>query len=101
MTRSLLACLLACTSATAMSAAVARDIPHLSPADAGGDCAAEVAAAKAEAGEPQADDVAAVTAKPQTAPIRRQPSVRGGDSARPGTKLQAPRWHSFLPGMFR
>lgn len=28
-------------------------------------------------------------------------SLRGGDSAADASSVRAPRWHSFLPGMFR
>ena len=99
MSRSITALLLACACATAMSAATARDIAHLSAGDSG--CPAEVAAAKAEAAdEREAKKALARSAEPSTTPVRGKPTVRGTDAAS-GSRLQAPRWHSFLPGMFR
>ena len=97
MTRTLSAVLLACACAIAMPTALAREVRHLSAADAG-NCPAEVAAAKAEA-EDQAD--ARASAKPAQSTARARPSVRGPEAHPAGTRLQAPRWHSFLPGMFR
>lgn len=100
MTRSLTALLLACACATAMSAAGAREIGRLSPGDRG--CPADVAAAKAEAeGEERPDAVPSRTAGGDDAPVRARPTVRGTDAPASGHRLQAPRWHSFLPGMFR
>lgn len=100
MIRSLPAVLLACACATAMSAVAAGEVERLSPADAG--CPADVAAAKAEAAdEARAETTPGRSPKPTTAPVRGKPSVRGADTAPTGSRLQAPRWHSFLPGMFR
>lgn len=98
MSRSKLALLLACVMSLAMSTAMARDVERLSAADAGG-CPADLAAAKAEAEEKPAEEVAR-SPKPSSAPVRSKPMVRGSD-APSGSRLGAPRWHSFLPGMFR
>lgn len=99
MSRSIPAVLLACACATAMSAATAREVGRLSAADSG--CPADVAAAKAEAADAREDKQAlARSVEPATAPVRGKPTVRGTDAAS-GSRLQAPRWHSFLPGMFR
>ena len=101
MSRSLIAVLLTCACATAMSAAHARDVERLSAGDSAGGCPAEVAAAKAEAEDESEDKKALIrSAKPAAAPVRTKPTVRGSDAAS-GSRLQAPRWHSFLPGMFR
>ena len=100
MTRPLLAFLLGCMCAAAMSAAVARDVQHLSAADSA-NCPADLAAAKADAVDKQDEATVPGTSKPATAPVRSQPSVRGSDATATGNRLQAPRWHSFLPGMFR
>ena len=81
-----------------MSAAGAREVERLSAADSGG-CPSEVAAAKAEAGE-KVEKATLPASRPSTSPVRSKPTVRGTDAA-PGNRLQAPRWHSFLPGMFR
>ena len=99
MTRSLFALLMACALSTAMSTAFARDIERLSAADAG-DCPADLAAAKADAADKRSD-TAKHAAKPSQAPVHGKPTVRGTDATPAGGRLQAPRWHSFLPGMFR
>ena len=93
------ALLLACALSTAMSAVAAREVVRLSAGDAGG-CPAELVAAKAEAGEKD-NDAAARAAKPAPSPVRAKPTVRGSDTSSSGSRLHAPRWHSFLPGMFR
>ena len=99
MTRNKSALLLACACATAMSAASARDIARLSAGSTG--CPADVAAARAEAGDERPDETLSRTAKPAATPVQGKPSVRGADAAGTANRLQAPRWHSFLPGMFR
>ncbi len=77
---------------TGASAAVAREVKHATPGS--GAC------------DQDASD--ATTRKPSTAvredarPAREakaRPSVHG--DAPTGGRLQSPRWHSFLPGMFR
>ena len=73
---------------------VARDMPMLSPHDSG--CTDDAAT--------QDDDAAVrpASTKPAThtvKPVKAQPSVRhGGDNV---GEIRPPRWHSFLPGMFR
>jgi len=81
-----------------MSAAVAGEVERLSAADSGG-CPSEVAAAKAQADE-KGETAALPAARSSSSPVRSKPTVRGADAV-PGNRLQAPRWHSFLPGMFR
>lgn len=98
MSRSQLALLLACALPMAMSTAMAREVERLSAGDSG-DCPADLAAARADAAEKPVEH-APPSAKPSPAPVRSKPSVRGGDPS-PGNRLHAPRWHSFLPGMFR
>lgn len=98
MSRSKLALLLACALPMTMSTAFARNVERLSAGDAGG-CPADLAAAKADA-EAKPADATARSAKPSPAPVRSKPAVRGGDTTSTD-RLNAPRWHSFLPGMFR
>lgn len=79
----------------ASSVAMARDV-RLQGAngDGGGDCPANGAGAEVE------PDVTRPVSKAAASPARKAksvPSVRGND---PGA-VRAPRWHSFLPGMFR
>ena len=102
MTRSLFAFLLGSLLAVALPDAGAREIQRLSASDSGG-CTAELAAAKADAEDKKDDAATRGNARPATTttPVRSQPAVRGGDGAASGARLQAPRWHSFLPGMFR
>ena len=52
-------------------------------------------ATKARAGTPVADPVAAPAPTQAAGSVR----TRGGGGA--NTRLQSPRWHSLLPGMFR
>ncbi len=99
MSRSKLALLLACALSMTMSTAMAREVERLSAGDAGG-CPADLAAAKAAAEDKPSEDATRLV-KPSPAPVRAKPTVRGGDTASPGNRLNAPRWHSFLPGMFR
>lgn len=94
-TRSAIALLLMC----ACTVAAARAVPSHGANGDGGSCP-ELAAARAQA--------------EQKAPLH-QPPERGGalapaaggkpaaarESGNANTRLQAPRWHSFLPGMFR
>jgi hypothetical protein len=94
-TRSAIALLLMC----ACSLAAARGIPSHGANGDGGSCP-EMTAAKAQA--------------EQKAPLHEAPE-RGGalapagggkpaaarESGNANARMQAPRWHSFLPGMFR
>ena len=99
MTRSKFALLMVCALSATMPTAFARNVERLSAADAG-DCPADLAAAKADA-EDKHGDTAKHSAKPSPAPVQGKPTVRGSDATPAGSRLQAPRWHSFLPGMFR
>ncbi len=73
---------------------VARDMPLLSANDSG--CTDDTAAqGDDEAVRPAASRPATHTVKP----VKAQPGLRhGGDSV---GEIRPPRWHSFLPGMFR
>ena len=61
--------------------------------------------ANGDGGSEACPDPAVPAATPRRAPVTRTgkakapASLRGGDSADAG--VRAPRWHSFLPGMFR
>lgn len=99
MTRTKSTVLLALACTTAMSAASARGIERLSAGDTG--CPSEVAAAKAEAEDTKPEATLARESKPVGTPVRGKSTVRGADATAVGSRLQAPRWHSFLPGMFR
>ena len=56
----------------------------------------EIAAAVAEA------EASAPATKPRTAtPAARSKSAKSGSARADTQRVQAPRWHSFLPGMFR
>jgi hypothetical protein len=88
--------------ASAAAAAGTRDVRLHGPnGDGGGECNAaadaEIAApaTAAEAADSKATKPARKAPATKIKPI--VPVVRGGDD--PG--LHAPRWHSFLPGMFR
>jgi len=95
MSRSALCLLLLCAGASATVAA--RDVRQLGPNSGGGQCP-EIANAVAEATE-KAPAKKPVTTTPQRKPAKTNPTARGdGDS---GARIPAPRWHSFLPGMFR
>ncbi|MDQ3228574.1 MAG: hypothetical protein M3Q13_02400 [Pseudomonadota bacterium] len=87
MLRSTLCILLLCASTTVL----ARDIRMQSPNGEEGTCPT----AEAEAN----DDAKPVTPRaPTPAKRAKQPTtVRSGDN----TRTHGPRWHSFLPGMFR
>lgn len=68
----------------------ARDLRQLGPGGDGGGCPDAVAG----------DDVETVRSAGKRSPaaVRPKPAVtRGGD----GSGVRPPRWHSFLPGMFR
>lgn len=79
--------LLLCASTTVL----ARDIRMQTANGEEGTCPS----AEAEAGG-EAKPVAARSATPANR-ARKPTTVRGGDNPR----IQGPRWHSFLPGMFR
>ena len=93
MTRTAFCLLLLC----ACSGAYARDIRMHGPnGDGGGSCSDEASA-------PLASLVPAAKAAPVALPRAGKPKAptalrSGGDDS---TGMHAPRWHSFLPGMFR
>lgn len=70
-----------------------------SPLHSPGDVAAECPEVAAEPGE-QLDPIAkAIAAKRGTAPAaaKSRPATRGADAP----PVRAPRWHRFIPGMYR
>ena len=71
--------------------AAARDVQMLSP-NGGGDCPV------AQGDETEADDDK-VAGKRVGAAAKAKPPVRRGADGE--TAVRPPRWHSFLPGMFR
>jgi len=91
MTRYALCLLLLCTSAMVS----ARDVRMHGANGDGGDCA-EPAAAPAGTTAPQAKP--ATTTAAAHAKVKTPPLFRGGDD---DATPHMPRWHSFLPGMFR
>ena len=95
MSRSLLCLMLLCAS----TAVAARDIRMQGSNGDGGHCpeiAAAVADAEAKSSKPRTP---ARTTTRAAKPAKVAPSVRGDSDG--GGRSQAPRWHSFLPGMFR
>lgn len=93
-TRSAIALLLMC----ACTVAAARGVPAHGANGDGGSCP-EMAAAKA-----QAEQKATLHESPERGAL--SPAAGGRpaaarESGNANTRLQAPRWHSFLPGMFR
>ena len=72
---------------------VARDMPLLSAHDSG--CTDDTTQDDDEAVRPAGTKPATHTVKP----VKAQPGLRhGGDNV---GEIRPPRWHSFLPGMFR
>ncbi len=97
--------LLALSLLFAASAASAGNVqPRMhGPGGDGGECTGVDAGTAPDASAPAAKPATATAAKPAApAPARIKPVVTvrggGGDDA---TSTHAPRWHSFLPGMFR
>ena len=95
MSRPLLVAVLVCASASVSAG----------PGSGAGQCpemeqeAPEIAAAVAEATrKPAAKPRTTTSSTPQRKPVKTTPMARGED---PTSRLPAPRWHSFLPGMFR
>jgi hypothetical protein len=107
MSRRLAFCLLMLLASTSVSA---RDFRMAGPNGGGGsgsgscpestaDDAPDVTAAIAEATRKPAAKPQATTATTPHKPVKIVPAARvESDSA---SRLTAPRWHSFLPGMFR
>lgn len=86
-------CLLFLSASLAVAQASAREVNKLSPNDA---CSAGNSASKEAPARAQARSGGA----PQTArDTKAKPSVHSDSDT--GNRLQSPRWHNFLPGMFR
>ena len=87
-------CLLFLSASLAVAQASAREVSKLSPNDA---CASSNGgAAKDAPARPQAPG----GNPPQTArDTKAKPTVHSDSDG--GNRLQSPRWHNFLPGMFR
>ena len=94
MTRIAACLLLVCVSASV----AARDIRLQSPSGDGGRCP-EVSAAAAEASAGNGKPQHATTPAPTPRAKVSKPVSARGESDTP--RISAPRWHSFLPGMFR
>jgi hypothetical protein len=91
----LLSVALLCASGLGMAA----ESRQLSP-DGDGNCP-ETAAASNEATDETDPDAAAAPAR-RTQKAKPAPATRsGGGGSAAGQRNTAPRWHSFLPGMFR
>ena len=89
----------ACLLLVCVSASVsARDIRLQSPSGDGGRCP-EVAAAVAESNASVTTTKPHATPAPATRAKVSKPVSARGESDTP--RISAPRWHSFLPGMFR
>ena len=86
-TRLALCLLLTCAS----FAAGARDVRQAGANGDGGVCPEELAAAAEESAPARADGKRNAAAGAKSVP------ARGGDNQ----AMRPPRWHSFLPGMFR
>lgn len=90
----LLSVALLCASGLGMAA----ESRQLSP-DGDGNCP-ETAAASNEAIDETDPDAAAAPAR-RTQKAKPAPATRAGSGHAAGQRNTAPRWHSFLPGMFR
>ena len=100
MSRSILFLLLLCASASVAAHEARMD----GPTGDGGHCPdTSNTIVEADSTPPPAKPVRAVhTAAKPSKPVKPTPAVRStGDSDGSGTRIQPPRWHSFLPGMFR
>ena len=75
-----------------------RDVRMHGPNGDGGDCTEAEAVDAGDTASPAAKPATAAAAKPAgAARIKPVVTVRGNDAG----SSHAPRWHSFLPGMFR
>jgi hypothetical protein len=90
----LLSVVLLCASGLGMAA----ESRQLSP-DGDGNCP-ETAAISNEANDEVDADAAAAPAR-RTQKAKPAPAARSGGGNGAGQRNTAPRWHSFLPGMFR
>jgi hypothetical protein len=68
--------------------------------DGDGSCPETVSAGNDVTDETDAD-AAAAPARRTTQKAKPAPAARAGGSSGGGQRSSAPRWHSFLPGMFR
>lgn len=85
-------CLLFLSASLAVAQASAREVNKLSPNDA---CSTSGAAKPA----PAPGQARSGGAAPGARDTKAKPSVHSDSD--PGNRLQSPRWHNFLPGMFR
>ena len=90
----LLSIALLCASGQGMAA----ESRQLGP-DGDGSCP-ETAAASNDATDEADPDAAAAPAR-RTQKAKPAPATRSGGGSAAGQRNTAPRWHSFLPGMFR
>ena len=90
----LLSVALLCASAQAF----ATESRQMGP-DGSGSCP-ESAATNNDAADEADNDAAAAPARRSTQKAKPTPAVRGG-GGNSSQRSTAPRWHSFLPGMFR
>ena len=97
MSRSILFLLLLCASASVAAHEARMDGPT---GDAGHCPDTSSIIVEADAPPPSKPVRATHTVGKPIKPVKPAPAVRSGDSDS-GTRIQPPRWHSFLPGMFR
>jgi hypothetical protein len=83
----------------ACAMASARDVQMHGANGDGGSCP-EISAAKAKA-EDKSALPESIERTPAMAPAGRGTPATTRESTGSGNRMQAPRWHSFLPGMFR
>jgi hypothetical protein len=95
-TRSAIALLLMC----ACTMAAARGVPSHGANGGGGSCP-EMAAAKAQAEEKAPPHAASSERGGAPTPAAGGKPASARESGNGNARMQAPRWHSFLPGMFR
>lgn len=92
-----------CLLCAAPAAVAGTRAPLQGPAGDGGECTeADAVAPEVPEAAPAAKPAATAAPKPAAAPTRVHPivPVRSGGNSDTGN-VHAPRWHSFLPGMFR
>jgi len=90
----LLCVALLCASATGVAAESRQGV------DGDGTCPETTSAGTDTADDADAD-AAAAPARRATQKSKPSPAARAGGSSGGGQRSSAPRWHSFLPGMFR
>ena len=105
--RHTLVLLASCLLFAASAAAAGNREPRLhGPGGDGGTCTETDAAAAPDVPAATGKPATAATAKPKATTTHVKPvvTVRGGSGSGggdDGSSVHAPRWHSFLPGMFR